>query len=161
MYSWFRLLGKSRSPEASGGTKTIPPLTAFYIREALAGRFTELIGVQGPIRASCRTLSLGAHGVLSLGPLQRPVLFLRQKENGGLGALPAGKGKSAAFGRKEKLGPLRGKNRKTTVQRTVVFLLELLGRFELPAARPMGWQPSCRDGIGRSAPGSAVLCPLG
>ena len=62
-------------------------------------------GIQGPFRASCRTLSLGAPGVFSLGPLQRPVLFLRQKENGGLGALPLGRRKKRGLWPQKKVRP--------------------------------------------------------
>ena len=40
-------------------------------------------GVQGPFRASCRTLGFHAPGAFSLGPLQRPVLFsLRRSRHG-------------------------------------------------------------------------------
>ena len=46
----------------------------------------------------------------SLGPLQRPVLFLRQKENGGLGALPLGKERSAAFGAQNRAWPRSARN---------------------------------------------------
>ena len=44
-------------------------------------------------------------GVFSLGPLQRPVLFLRQKENGGLGALPLGRRKKRGLWPQKKVMP--------------------------------------------------------
>ena len=44
-------------------------------------------------------------GVFSLGPLQRPVLFLRQKENGGLGSTPLGGGKKRGLWPQKKVRP--------------------------------------------------------
>ena len=70
---------------------------------------TNLSGVQGPIRASCRKSDFGAPGAFSLGPLQRPVLFSREKRMGGWEAPLVEGVKIAAFGRIEKLGPLCGK----------------------------------------------------
>ena len=109
------------------------------------------VGVQGPIFASNRAVVLGAPGVFSLGPLQRPVLFSAAKPPRPIWAAPqvrrptqgarisgdrslSNRGapaalcavgskkemvgpeapllegvRSAAFGRKEKLGPLCGK----------------------------------------------------
>ena len=49
------------------------------------------VGVQGPFRASCRTVSIDAPGAFSLGPLQRPVLFSREKRMGGWEHFPLGK----------------------------------------------------------------------
>ena len=43
-------------------------------------------------------------GAFSLGPLQRPVLFLREKRMGGWGRFPLGKKKTRPLGRIEKLG---------------------------------------------------------
>ena len=62
------------------------------------------VGGQGPIRASCRAIGFHAPGAFSLGPLQRPVLFAREKRMGGWKALLLEGATSAAFGRKDKLG---------------------------------------------------------
>ena len=58
------------------------------------------VGVQGPFRASCRTVSIDAPGAFSLGPLQRPVLFSREKRMGGWEHFPLGKKKARPPGAK-------------------------------------------------------------
>ena len=58
---------------------------------------TEQRGVQGPFCASCRTVSIDAPGAFSLGPLQRPVLFSREKRMGGWEHFPLGKKKRALW----------------------------------------------------------------
>ena len=79
----------------------------FWLGERTA--LTQLIGVQGLIRASCRTVSIDAPGAFSLGPLQRPVLFSREKRMGGWEHFPLGRKKARPFGRKIELGrALRG-----------------------------------------------------
>ena len=49
------------------------------------------LGVQGRFRASCRTVSIDAPGAFSFGPLQRPVLFSREKRMGGWRLFPLGR----------------------------------------------------------------------
>ena len=57
-------------------------------------------GVQGPFCASCRTVCIDAPGAFSLGPLQRPVLFSREKRMGGWEHFPLGKKKARPPGAK-------------------------------------------------------------
>ena len=70
---------------------------------------TNLSGVQGAISSSGGAVVLRPPGAFSLGPLQRPVLFSREKRMGGWEAPLLEGVKIAAFGRIEKLGPLCGK----------------------------------------------------
>ena len=67
---------------------------------------TQSGGVQGPFRASCRTVSIDAPGAFSLGPLQRPVLFSREKRMGGWEHFPLGKKRLRPPGAKSSVAAL-------------------------------------------------------